>query len=241
MSTTNDGGLHKFPGTRLQLKIWHPNCWTLQVTEATEAKLIADGVYTTDEKMKAHFVAYADTSSQIDELIDAIRASPLTETVAVMKKQYDIRPQKSLPGNTTRELFVVYEQTNSIHDALISRGFIPEEPIRIKEGHEYWTVALDGKRTNMNQRLDEIRTEMNASIEIRQIETATGNQGTGDQFSYLSERQREVFQLARREGYYTWPREVSATDLAEKINVSQATVLEHLRKAETKILGPDNK
>lgn len=239
MSTISKDGPCEFFETRLELKIWHPNCWTLQVTEDTDVGLIADGVYTIDAKVKAHLVAFADRVSQIDELVDEIRESSLTDSVAVMEKQYDVRPRKSLPGNTTRELLVVYEPNNSIHDALVSRGFIPDEPIRIKDGYEYWTAVLDGKRTDMNRRLDEIRKEVGAKIEIRQVETPTGNDGSGDQFSDLSERQREVFLFARREGYYTWPREVSATDLAEEFELSQATVLEHLRKAEAKILGPD--
>jgi predicted DNA binding protein len=54
----------------------------------------------------------------------------------------------------------------------------------------------------------------------------------------LSARQREVFELARARGYYEWPRAVSATDLAEEVGVAKATVLEHLRKAEAKLLGP---
>ncbi len=224
---------------RLRLKIWHPDCWTLQVTNDTGAGLIADGVYKVDSKIKAHLVAFSDRSSQIDDLIAAVRDSELTESVAVMKKHYDLRSKKALPGNTTRELLVTYRPTNSIHEALISRGFIPDEPIRVKSGHEYWTVLLDGRRSDISGRLDEIRADMNAEIEIRQIETPTGIDGTGDQFAKLSERQREVFQLARREGYYTWPREVSATELANHIDLSQATVLEHLRKAEAKILGPD--
>jgi len=63
------------------------------------------------------------------------------------------------------------------------------------------------------------------------------NRDTGGvlQRGVLSERQREVFKLARRRGYYEWPREVSATELAEELDVSKATALEHLRKAEAKI------
>ena len=53
----------------------------------------------------------------------------------------------------------------------------------------------------------------------------------------LSERQREVYDLARAEGYYSWPRETSAGDLAAELDVSKATLLEHLRKAESKLLG----
>ncbi len=239
MSSTASGPTNDLPGARLRLKIWHPNCWTLDVTEDTGAGLIADGVYTVDSRVKAHLIAFSDRSARIDDLISAVRDSTLTDSVAVMGKQYDLTPRQSLPGNATRELFVTYEPTNSIHEALVSRGFIPDEPIRVKEGYEYWTVVLDGERSDMTRRLDEIREEMNATIEIRQVETPVDLNGSGDQFTDLSERQREVFELARREGYYTWPREVSATELAEEIDLSQATVLEHLRKAEAKILGPD--
>lgn len=239
MSSTDQPTRQTHPEARIRLKIWHPNCWTLQVTEGTGAGMIADGVYTIDSKVKAHLVAFADRLSQIDALVEAVRESELTESVAVMEKQYDLKSQKSLPGNATRELLVTYEPTNSIHEAFVSRGFIPDEPIRVKGGHEFWTVVLDGKRSDMTKRLDEIRKEMDAEIEVRQVETATGLDGSGDQFSELSERQREVFQLARQEGYYTWPRERSATDLADEIDLSQATVLEHLRKAEAKILSPD--
>jgi predicted DNA binding protein len=48
----------------------------------------------------------------------------------------------------------------------------------------------------------------------------------------LSPRQREAFQLARARGYYEYPRDVCAQELADEFGVSRTTFLEHLRKAE---------
>lgn len=54
----------------------------------------------------------------------------------------------------------------------------------------------------------------------------------------LTERQHVVFEAARQHGYYEWPREITADALAAEIGISKATVLEHLRKAEAKLLDP---
>lgn len=237
MSTINENSITIPSETHLRLKVWHPDCWTLQVTESTEAGLIADGVYVVDSAVKAHIIAYADRRDQIDELVERIKSSPLTENVGVIEKRYTFGDPGTSPGNATRELIVTYHPTNSIHEALISQGFIPDEPIRIKNGHEYWTVVVDCERSKIGPRLDQIRSEEDAKIEVQQMGTSHILRDDGRPFNDLSERQREVFELAQRMGYYEWPREVSASDLADEISLSQATVLEHLRKAETKLLG----
>lgn len=52
----------------------------------------------------------------------------------------------------------------------------------------------------------------------------------------LSSRQAEAVELALEEGYFDWPREIDAEGLAEKLDISHSTLLEHLRKAEKKLL-----
>ncbi|MFC6725251.1 helix-turn-helix domain-containing protein, partial [Halobium palmae] len=88
--------------------------------------------------------------------------------------------------------------------------------------------------------LEAVRAEMDADVAVDHI--ASLGEGVGSGIFHddgLSERQREVFELARKRGYYTWPREVSASDLADELALSKATVLEHLRKAEAKLLDPE--
>jgi hypothetical protein len=50
-------------------------------------------------------------------------------------------------------------------------------------------------------------------------------------------RQREVLRFAFERGYYEWPREVDAKTLADELGIAKATMLEHLRKAEGKVLN----
>lgn len=52
----------------------------------------------------------------------------------------------------------------------------------------------------------------------------------------LTGRQREVVQTALEAGYFEWPREISSEDLAAKLDITRGTCLEHLRKAESKLL-----
>jgi hypothetical protein len=223
--------------SQITLKVWHPNCWTLQTTEAVDAGLIAHGVYQHDGILAGRLTAYADTTDEITALVDAIDGSPLTDQVKRINEYFNPLLRTGAAGNATQELLVEYEPTNSIHDAFVSRGFVPEEEIRIHGGHEYWTVIVDASRSAIRERLDEIRREMDAEITVEGMKSARTDTAHGSQSLQLSERQREVFELAQREGYYKWPRECSASDLADALDISKTTLLEHLRKAESKILG----
>jgi len=54
--------------------------------------------------------------------------------------------------------------------------------------------------------------------------------------SPLTPRQHDVVVTALAEGYYDWPRAVTNEELADLLDISRATLLEHLRKAERKLL-----
>ncbi|MFC7076374.1 bacterio-opsin activator domain-containing protein [Haloarcula halophila] len=54
--------------------------------------------------------------------------------------------------------------------------------------------------------------------------------------SELTDRQREVLEVARRAGFYSWPRESTAEEVAASMDISGPTFLEHLRRAEAKIV-----
>lgn len=58
----------------------------------------------------------------------------------------------------------------------------------------------------------------------------------GTTASTLTDRQREILQYALESGYFEWPREKTAAQLASDFDISRATFLEHLRKAERKVL-----
>lgn len=55
--------------------------------------------------------------------------------------------------------------------------------------------------------------------------------------SVLTDKQKDILIEAKRVGYYDYPRRVNAEDLAEKMGIAKATVVEHLRKAEGRLMS----
>lgn len=225
--------------TQLTLKVWHPDCWTLQTTASVDAGLLAHSVHECDGLVNARVTAYADQTSDIDALVEEIDDSELTNRTERIHSYFNPNLRTEAAGNATEELLVRYPPRNSVHDSFLSRGFIPDEEIRIEDGVEYWTVIATASRSTIRTRLEEIRNEMNANVEVLGTKSASTESPGSVNRSRLSQRQREVLELAQRRGYYEWPREISATELADELSVTKATVLEHLRKAEAKLLDPD--
>jgi predicted DNA binding protein len=52
----------------------------------------------------------------------------------------------------------------------------------------------------------------------------------------LTEKQRDVLITAYRMGFYDVPRRASSQDIAKKLGLVDATVVEHLRKAELRLV-----
>ena len=59
----------------------------------------------------------------------------------------------------------------------------------------------------------------------------------------LTDRQRDVLEAAYRSGYFRWPRDVTAEEVAESLGISSPTLHKHLRRAEERLfeelLDPD--
>lgn len=221
----------------MDLKVWHPDCWTLQVTDDTYGGIVSDGVYRVGTDVMAHVMIYGDSNREVADLQGSIEDSPLTTKVWGMERRFEFADGTGPPGNAVRELLVAYEPGNSIHDPLVSRGFIPAEPIRVKGGYEQWTVLAEPNRQDISGLLSTIEDNEGAEIEVTRIETVREENHAADPSDGLSERQREVFELARSRGYYSWPRNISAKELGAELDISETTVLEHLRKAESTLLG----
>ena len=57
-----------------------------------------------------------------------------------------------------------------------------------------------------------------------------------DILTVLTEKQRAVMLAAFQNGYYDYPKKISSKQLCEKVSISKPTLLQHMRKAEGRIL-----
>ena len=60
--------------------------------------------------------------------------------------------------------------------------------------------------------------------------------GDDDPRDSLTERQREVLRTAYLAGYYAWPRDTNAEELADTLGIASPTLHQHLRRAERNLL-----
>lgn len=72
---------------------------------------------------------------------------------------------------------------------------------------------------------------------VKEIHVQPASFNGDDMLANLTERQREIVIAAKRHGYYDYPRRINSAELAERVGVSKATVVEHLRKAEGRLFG----
>ncbi|MFC3477178.1 helix-turn-helix domain-containing protein [Halobacterium litoreum] len=229
-------------GTRLTLDLWHPDCWAIQATEDNPGGILAHAVYdspTSGEcSVNSLFTAYGETESEVEALLDSIDESPLTETVRELHTQLDTRTDPVAPGEVSREFFLEHDPTDMICPLLLEHGFVHSSPGRIEGGREYWNVRYAGERGDIEDELASIEKQANADIDIERIGSVGRETRDANRLDALTPSQREAFELARERGYYEWPREASTRELASELDVSKTTLLEHLRKAEAKLLDP---
>lgn len=221
----------------LSFELWHPDCWSLQVTDIVDVELYAYGTLTDGQVARERYIIAGESEAMLHQTVETIRESPLTRKVAELRTT----PAGPSIGSHTREIFVEFDAANSIDSSFVSRGFIYDGLQKIVDNTEEWSVLIHAHRDEALDTLDTIRAERDADITLKQI-TSVESQTThsmNERERTLSSRQREALTLARERGYYEWPRDVTATELAAELGVAKTTFLEHLRRAESKMLAPD--
>lgn len=112
--------------------------------------------------------------------------------------------------------------------------------ITVAHGYENWLVyhedTVDISEVTAHFERQSMPFDVRRNVEVNSVPhaglTLTGNEQQG-----LTDRQREVLTTARRMGYYDNDRAVTMEDIAGEMDLSSATVCEHLNRAENHIIS----
>lgn len=229
MAATTDELLH------LTVDIDHPNCWTLQTTADTGAGLLGHGMVGGDGSGRQFgvYTAYGGSRATVDDLVGAIEDSGLTDRVTSVSPALPVGD--GARAKASRDVLVAFDPGPSIRAAFADRGFLHCGPSVHENGRERRQFLAWADRPRLTEALAEIEAAYDADFEIVRV-SPTDSTAADSGAESLTTRQREAFSLARERGYYEYPRRTTTRALAAELDISKTTYLEHLRKAEAKLL-----
>jgi len=118
---------------------------------------------------------------------------------------------------------------------LWDKRIIQTKPVVQKtDGTEIWEMACWDKKPLMEilERLpDEFQIKLKSITEEKLDEIFLPSISPN-----LSEKQKEIINLAVKKGYYDFPRKINLDGLASELGLAKATVQQHLRIAEKKVV-----
>ena len=98
---------------------------------------------------------------------------------------------------------------------------------------EKYTFSVIGDQENLSRFIELAKTYL-GSIENMIFKKAAYQKH--DILSVLTDKQRDIIIAAQRHGYYKYPKKIKSDELAQKIGISKGTAIEHLRKAEERLM-----
>lgn len=195
------------------------NCWASRISKHfPEEKLALNNtIWLEDKHALDVFSIRADSDKNFDRIIKYLKNEKTVKRYEVMER--------------TNNYVIIQVDTYSpqplIRDIYHNNCF-QLAPTILENGGESWTLGAPS-RQNLKM-VFEILKKL-GTVKLTFIAPTSFDNLN------ITEKQRGAFNLAKMMGYYELPRKITVTKLAKASGLSKTAFLEHLRKAEIKILN----
>ena len=176
--------------------------------------------------------ATRDNPSSILQIIETMPLSKGSGTAQISTDKLLLDQLENLSGIESVNLLGENKATVTIASggggfikALRVVGVVPRTPFEVIDGWADWTIQCSSNQ--VKQLIEQIKID---EIPMRLKSTRSSTE------KLLTTRQSQIFELAKRKGYWNIPREISITQLAELTGSSKSTISVILHAIESKIV-----
>lgn len=151
-----------------------------------------------------------------------------------------------LKNGFLQEIQVLEQEKNGAYTIFIRGGPILSSVLNavgVDEGYLFPPLEIrDGKiRLSFLGNEQQIRTFLEKmtekGIRYKVIRLTHADFSPNSPLNQLTEKQREILVAAHKLGYYDIPRKITSEQLAKKLGIGDSTLVEHLRKAEQRLIN----
>lgn len=210
------------PVVELAFRVTDDEALLVDLSRRIDCTLVLDGTVPTSDGRYLYYVRVEDASPE--QVADAATTVPKIDEARIVWVH-------------DHEGLLVLTVSSSLVESFIESS-AKVQTARAHDGREDIVVEVP-KGTDIRTLMSSIRsshpdTELLAKHDLERTERS--EQDFRDALSTeLTTRQRSAFRAAYLAGYYDWPRESTAEQIAESMGIAPATLHQHLRKAERKL------
>lgn len=212
----------------VRFRFQHEGCWLQETTERFPGlMLVVSSAYVAGDDVVVTVTAHAQDAKTID---NAEAQWSRDDRIRNVRRLHD--------GPRGARFHVTYSSPHSIFHHILEHTPVSIGTIRVAEGSEHYQIM--GESQAIQDMLMLLSGKGSLQVEsVREPDAEGKGQEVAEPrpWDALTDKQIEALVLAQLGGYYQWPRDRSASALAEELGLSSSAFLDHLRHAEGKLLS----
>lgn len=202
---------------KFSFKIKHKNCAETEFsTKFPQYHITVIDIQSKSLEEKQYFYYISGKKEKFDLLLQFLKRSKKYKQVEEMERLED-----------TLLLLVTLEQKSYIQNIIQQYNGFFIDLHTAHEGWEYWHVGVIDKKN-----IAFIKEQLLTAGEVKTLYIGEVDFAQ----TLLSKQQKKIFLYAYELGYYEVPRKTTIVRMAAAFKLNQATVGEHLQKAENKVI-----
>lgn len=234
---------------QLSLEVQSPSRWPVSVSSRTEATILGYSCiqqnFSDDGSIfKRHTIAGKSPATVETAIEEIASVSSLKSVQQLENKPLRSPAENPAIGQYAQNLIVECSNQRCLSTTLEEYGFILYGYSQADGKTETWPLITHTHRKNLSTKITDAMNRHDAKFTVQSIKTLPTTSTMPKPSVYhdiLSPRQQKAIDIARKHGYYEWPRETTIDELAEDFGTSKPTFLDYLRSAESELLSTTSK